>query len=203
MSILYSFLHRDISNADVFRSWSCSQAIRQRIRRHLGFQLSIECPNPSRLTSQIVQLVLLSQLRGTLLLSHSVLSSSEVDNEISPCASQCVQQAQSYSFLRVDRQRNRCARRLWICQHVLGFRTVLLLLVSRQDTALHASMEQNQVLVVHSFVWLNVALCLRDLTVLGQTRQSHACRCVSSCIFPISELDSFLPSNTTWSCNFS
>ena len=169
MSILYSFLHRDISNADVFRSWSCSQAIRQRIRRHLGFQLSIECPNPSRLTSQIVQLVLLSQLRGTLLLSHSVLSSSEVDNEISPCASQCVQQAQSYSFLRVDRQRNRCARRLWICQHVLGFRTVLLLLVSRQDTALHASMEQNQVLVVHSFVWLNVARsnCLGPNTTIS------------------------------------
>ena len=94
----------------------------------------------------------------------SALSSSEVWIQDSPCVRQSVPRPKSCSTLRLDRQRNRCPRRLLFGQRVLVIGIVLQLLVS--DTVLHASVEKSRILVVRY---------LSGPTVFAVSARSHLC----------------------------
>ena len=107
-------------------------------------------------------------------------------------AQQFVPPIQTYSFLRLNRQRNRCPRRLRSCQHVLIFVIILLLLVSRQDTLLHVADEKNnRIVVVRSFFGLNGLPFLRDPICLGPNT-TNACTQIFIVLHLLSSvLDSF------------
>ena len=115
-----------------------------------------------------------------------------------------MQQIQSYSFLSLDHQRNRCPRCVLFCQHVLVFGVVLLLFFSRQGTSLHMFSGTKSNYRDSLILWAECVCCFCEiLLVFGQIRHSHASRSVSCCIFLLHNWDFFLPSNIPVSCNFS
>ena len=68
--------YQEVPRVNVFRSLSCSQSIRQRIRRRTVtlFQSSLEFPDLGTQSSRLVQLDLFSPLRRTPLLQRSGLA---------------------------------------------------------------------------------------------------------------------------------
>ena len=84
---------------------------------------------------------------------------------------------QPCSFSRLDRQRNRCSRRLTFCQRVFVFGTVLKLSVSRQLSVLVECSWFTHLLG-------QMCCCARKVSsASGHGPRSHAGRSVSCCIF--------------------
>ena len=112
---------------------------------------------------------------------------------------QIVPPIQSYSFLRLPRKRHRCPRRHWFFQRGAVLRIVLLLLISRQDTSMYASVERSQLSVVRSYFGLNVSSFLRDPNCLGPNTSKPICIVLHVLS---SVLDSFRPTQPGLAIHF-
>ena len=122
-----SFLYPEVPRVVVLRSLSCSQSIRQRMRRRtvtLCFNLHWNSQILVHRSQGMVQLDLLSPLRKTPLLHRSMLSSSEALIQISQCGYRYEPPIPSCSSSRLGHPQSRCPRRLCSCQHVSVFRCV-------------------------------------------------------------------------------
>ena len=167
-----SLLNPKVLRVNVFRSMSCSQSIRQRIRRRavtLYFNLHRKSQILVFKISGLIRLDLLSPLRRTPLLPRPRLSSSEVWIQISQCGYQSEPPVPSYFFSRLGRQRNRCPRVF------LSTKSYCTLGFPHQISRCTVSMGQSRLHEARSFFG----------RVLGRIEKSHARGSVSCCIFSI------------------
>ena len=151
-------------------------------------QLAVEFPDTyfnfqiqKMKVSRIVQLDLLSPLRRTLLLLRSGLSNSTIPN--------------------LGHQSSRTPSRDWVSSkidshkdfglvNVFVFEIVLQRWDSRPDTGLHASVEQSQILSVHSFSGPNASRFLQGLFFLGPHKKASCTRICIVVLHLSSESDS-------------